>query len=198
MRIYIVLPNVPALIKSLSDLETSYVIAVDSAVSELNTLNIRYDIAVGDFDSLKDESLIKSNKVKLNPIKDESDTASAVRLAYESSDDIIILGGLKGNRIDHLYANLLLFRKYPGLVAIDDNNKITAKPNGTYTYFKKDYDYLSIFAIEKSLITIEGVKYPLDKYELKKDNPIGLSNEIIHHATITVHEGLILIIESKD
>ena len=49
--------------------------------------------------------------IKLDPVKDISDSEAAVNLAKELGyEEIIILGGL-GNRMDHSYVNLKLMQK---------------------------------------------------------------------------------------
>ncbi|MDY0210240.1 MAG: thiamine diphosphokinase [Acholeplasma sp.] len=198
MKTIVVSPKVPENIQTLVDFAHAYVIAVDSAVKKMNELGIKYNLALGDFDSLDDLSLIQSETYRLNPIKDESDTAKAIEMAYQKSSEVYLVGGLKGNRIDHLYANLILLQKYPRLIIMDDTNHITLKTKGTYHFFKNEYDYLSLFALEDSIISIKGVKYPLTNYVLKKDNPIGLSNEIIKEAILEIDQGSLLIIQSKD
>lgn len=198
MKILVVAPKVPTQLNNLIQVDDFYVIAVDQAVSELNNQAIQYHLAVGDFDSLSDTKEIHSDILKLNPIKDESDTYKAIEIAYTKSDDVTLLGGLAGPRIDHLYANLLLLQRFPNLTIMDEHNKIEIKPKGTYAYKKNAYNYISLFAIEDTIITLEGTKYLLDHYLIKKDNPIGLSNEIEDEATIHIHDGLLLVIQSKD
>ena len=198
MTVIVIAPKVPLNIKKLIDLNDCFIIAVDKAVEDLNRLKIHYDLAIGDFDSLQDEKSIKSEQIKLNVVKDESDTFEAIAYAYQKSDTVILVGGLQGNRIDHLYANLLLFQKYPNLTIIDEHNRITSKRKGIYSYDDNGYDYISIFAINDAIITLTGTKYLLSKYQLKKDNPLGLSNELITKATIEVIEGVVLVIQSKD
>lgn len=198
MKVVVVAPKVPKNIKDLVNLDDSFIIAVDKAVEGLNELEITYDLAIGDFDSLQDEKSIKSDIIKLNTVKDESDTFEAISQAYKKSNTVFLVGGLQGNRIDHLYANLLLFDKYPDLTIIDEHNEITLKRKGIYSYEKKEYDYISIFANKDSIISLKGTKYLLSKYQLKKDNPIGLSNEIMTKATIEVLEGEVLIFQTKD
>ena len=198
MKILVVAPKVPTRLKDLLTIGDTYIIAVDQAVSELNKQQIQYQLAVGDFDSLLDIKEIQSDIIKLNPIKDESDTYKAIEIAYTKSNDVTLLGGLRGPRIDHLYANLLLLQRFPKLTIIDEHNKIEIKSKGIYAYKKNEYNYISLFAIEDTIITLEGTKYPLDHYLIKKDNPIGLSNEIEDQAIIHIHDGLVLVIQSKD
>ena len=48
-------------------------------------------------------------------------------------------------------------------------------------------------------VTLEGFKYPLSGYCMTSDNSLGVSNEITGEtAKITVREGILIMIESKD
>lgn len=198
MKIAIISPSVPKDIKKIITVEDYYIIAVDGAVESLSKQGIQYQLAIGDFDSLKDESLLSGNVVRLNPIKDDSDTAKALERAFEKSDDVILIGGTEGARKDHFIANLMMLLKYPSLVIMDAYNHISLKTAGLYSLEKKGYDYLSVFAIENSIITLKNVKYPLSNFELNRFNPLGLSNEIIGVASLQIHQGLVMVIQSKD
>ena len=198
MKIAIISPSVPKDIKKIITVEDYYIIAVDGAVESLSKQGIQYQLAIGDFDSLKDESLLSGNVVRLNPIKDDSDTAKALEMAFEKSDDVILIGGTEGARKDHFIANLMMLLKYPSLVIMDAYNHISLKTAGLYSLEKKGYDYLSVFAIENSIITLKNVKYPLSNFVLNRFDPLGLSNEIIGVATLEIHQGLVMVIQSKD
>lgn len=198
MKIAIISPSVPKDIKKIITVEDYYIIAVDGAVESLSKQGIQYQLAIGDFDSLKDESLLSGNVVRLNPIKDDSDTAKALEMAFEKSDDVILIGGTEGARKDHFIANLMMLLKYPSLVIMDAYNHISLKTTGLYSLEKKGYDYLSVFAIENSIITLKNVKYPLYNFELNRFNPLGLSNEILGVASLQIHQGLVMVIQSKD
>lgn len=198
--IYVVSPKVPKDLRKVVDIENSVIYACDSAVEELIKQGIRIDLAIGDFDSLNDKSLLKDIKViTLSKMKDDSDTAYALRHAYQHSDNVILVGGLQGKRIDHLVANLLLLEKYPELTIIDDMNKINRLEKGIYNIKRTHFKYLSIFPFEDSTITLEGTLYPLDHEKLFMYDVIGLSNEFIRDdVLLEVHEGTILLILSNE
>lgn len=199
MKIIVVSPKVPSNIKELINIEEYTVYACDSAVSDLYQQNIKIDLAIGDFDSLEDLSLLENIKtIKLNKEKDYSDTSYAINHAYNHSDEVILLGGIKGSRIDHFIANVLLLEQFKNLKIIDDTNKLFILEKGVHTINKEDYEYLTIFPIVDSLITLKGTKYTLDKKHLKEKDQLGLSNEIIlNSATIKIEYGKVLIIQSK-
>ena len=198
MRFIVVCPKVPQNIKQLIAFENVFVVAVDAALKDLVKNHIHVDAAIGDFDSLENPQLLENlPTIKLNPVKDVSDTFSALEYAFSNSEDVVMVGGLFGSRIDHLYANLLLFHHYPKLTIIDEGNKIQSFTEGTYTFEKDEYDYFSIFSIKESLISTKGSKYNLTDYWMKPNDPLGLSNEIEDTLTLTVKQGHVIVIRSK-
>lgn len=72
------------------------------------------DVIIGDFDSVNADTLDffkKKNDIewtKLNPVKDDTDTEAAIRLAIEKGAQSITLLGATGSRIDHVLANIEL------------------------------------------------------------------------------------------
>jgi thiamine pyrophosphokinase len=161
--------------------------------------NINPDISIGDFDSVNDSEfeLIKKNSkkiIKLNPIKDESDTHEAIELVKDY-EKIIIFGGIKGKRIEHLFANIIDLINYPNLSMIDEDSLIETVNDNNYKV-KDNYKFVSLYAIEESIIDLNGFKYELNNYLLKRNDPLCLSNEIINNPKINLKKGKLLIIYS--
>lgn len=199
MKVAVISPQVPKDIRSLIDIDEYVVYACDKAVEALIKQKITIDIAIGDFDSLKNLELLKGLKtIKLNNIKDYSDTSYAIKHAYDKTNDVILIGGIKGSRSDHFLANLFLLKKYPNLVIMDDTNKIYTINKGYHTIAKAGFKYLSVYPIMDSIFSLKGTKYDLDNKDLQAFDPLGLSNEIIDSkAIIELYEGVLLIIHSK-
>lgn len=196
----VIAPGLPKDLANFIDIKNSYIICCDGALDVLSKENIKPDLVVGDFDSLKNKNLLKGlKKIKLPIEKDVSDTNYALSLAFKNSNNVTLIGGLKGNRIDHLYANLLLLNKYPKLTIIDDTNKVFLLEKGSYNINSLEYEYISFFSLTESLITLEGFKYNINNYNLKIDDPLCLSNnQIKKNAKINISKGKILVIMSKD
>jgi len=157
------------------------------------------DISIGDFDSVTDSELdiIKKNSkkiIKLNPIKDKSDTEEAIELVKDY-DEIHILGGIKGKRIEHLFANIISLINYPNASLKDEDSLIEIINDNNYK-IKKEYKFISLYAIEESIIELRGFKYNLNDYLLKTNDPLCLSNEIINNPKIELKKGKLLIIYS--
>ena len=200
MRAVLILFDIEKINKE--DLIDSTIIGVDRGALNAISKGISLDISIGDFDSVSQEELelIKKNSktvVKLNPIKDKTDTEEAINLA-NSYDEILILGGIKGKRIEHFYANLMLLKNNPKIIIKDDYSKIEYKDKSFIP--SNGYKYISLFPIDDyAIISISGMKYNLCNYILKKDEPtLGCSNEIIENPYIEIKEGRLFVFYSME
>ena len=178
----------------------TYIIGVDRGALFSIENNLTLDLAIGDFDSInKDEfELVKSNSKKiivLNCEKDATDTDEAIIHARKISDDITIYGGIQGKRIEHFISNINLLCKNPSVKLIDNESIIFT--TDTNLEFKKDeFKFISFFAIDDAIISLKGFKYPLDKYDMKRYDSLGISNEIISDAGLIIEKGRVLVIKS--
>lgn len=161
---------------------------------------IKLDYILGDFDSITSEELkiIKKkcpNIIKLNPIKDDTDTEFAINY-FKNATEFIIHGGIQGKRIEHLISNINLILKYDNINVIKDNNtRISRLLSGTY--FINEYKYISFFAKSGSLISLKGFKYDLDNYQFKEFDNLCISNEIENEYGEVQFNGKGVIIMSK-
>lgn len=179
-----------------------YLIGVDKGAYQAFKQGIKLNVAIGDFDSISNdeyEELIRNVSVKkLNPVKDLTDTADALEYAMKMSDDITILGGIEGNRIEHLIANLNLFNKCNSLKIINKYSKIYLLDKSC-KIFDNEYKFISFYWYEGDpIIDLNGFKYELNNYLLKPYDSLCISNEINGNANIFVKNGKILVIETKN
>lgn len=199
MRAAIILFNINKIDKDC--LKDALIIGVDKGALNAINHNIQLDIAIGDFDSVSKSELdlIKNNSkriIKLNPIKDETDTLEAINLCKDY-DEITIYGGIKGKRIEHFYANLILLRNHKNIKMIDDNSLIEIKNKSFIPNL--NYKFISLFSLnDNTNISLTGFKYNLSNYDLKSNDPLCISNEIISNPYIDINNGELLIIYSKD
>ncbi|MBQ7993656.1 MAG: thiamine diphosphokinase [Solobacterium sp.] len=189
---------------SLPDIQADY-IGADAGALVLAKKKKRMVLAVGDFDSVSDEemNLIREYADKvivLNPIKDDTDSESALNHVLELGYDHIVMCGALGRREDHSLVNLRLVYKHPGVLSLyDQNNLIEAYEEGTYTFAKDEWKYISFFTFAHAVITLENMKYPLDHRTLTPEDLYTLSNEITEEEGILhVLEGKVLVIRSHD
>lgn len=200
MRVIIITYPTPKDIQGLISIKADdYVIAVDQAVQYVIEQQMTFDLAVGDFDSLKDDQVLEGHPhERLSSIKDVTDTEYALdRAILMSPTKIYIIGGMEGgHRIEHFFAHTFLFKKYPNLIMMDEHTTIRHLGPGVHQTSHKGY--ISLFAYPQATISLEGFKYDLDAYVLETYDPLCISNEL-EQATgwIEVHEGDVLIFESK-
>ena len=145
--------------------------------------------------------------VRLRPEKDDSDTQSAMNYAIQNGAKEIVILGVTGNRVDHLMANfglLILAQKQDTEVALADRyNYMKLISSGTILKKAEQFGkYVSFFPLGGDVtgLTLEGFKYPLDKYHLTTaDSGLTVSNEISEeYAKVTYESGTLLMIMSRD
>ena len=182
------------------DYNNKIVVGVDRGAYLAYQANIKLDYAIGDFDSISArelELLLDYTKViKLNTIKDETDTLYALRM-FKDASNLIILGGIMGSRIDHFIANLKLFYEFKNLTLIDNDAMIMECKN-EMNFSKDEYKFYSFFALEDVYdLTLKGFKYPLDAFLMKKESLLGVSNELISDGSLSFSKGKLLLVKTK-
>ncbi len=191
--------------------EEHIVIAADRGVECCQRLGIIPDYLIGDFDSISKEAyeVMQTWKVpinQLNPIKDDTDTEAAIRLALEKTQgDIMIFGGT-GSRLDHVLGNISIlglgFAYGRKIYLIDETNRIQLIDKECVIEKDKQFGtYVSVCALSGTVtgLTEEGFYYPLNRHTLEGFTSLGISNEIVADvARITIEDGVLIVIESKD
>lgn len=188
------------------------IIAADRGMEFFYRNHRNPDIIVGDFDSVDTESLAYFRgqpevRIKdLCPIKDDTDTESAIRLAIEMGAERITLLGATGSRLDHVLGNVELLgiglQTGVPIAIVDSHNRIRMIDKGIT--LKKDEQhgtYVSLIPYTSQVehLTLRGFKYCLSDATLRGFCSLGVSNEIYEEeAVITFDEGILLVIESKD
>ncbi len=183
------------------DFSNKIVIGIDKGAYIAYQSNIILDYAVGDFDSITTMELEEltnyTNVIKLNPEKDETDTLHALRM-FKTYDNLYLLGGIAGGRIDHFVANLKLFYEFPNLTIIDNDTYIKECEN-ELNFQKDEYKYYSFFALEDVYdLCLKGFKYELKNYFLAHTSALGVSNEIVENASLNYSKGRLLLIKTKE
>ena len=180
-------------------------IGVDKGALTLARNGKRMLLAIGDFDSVEESDLAyikeySDTLIQLNPIKDDTDSEAAVMYAIEKGYQKIHLYGGLGGRLDHAMINLRLVSRFPETVYLhDQNNFIFSLGEGVHSIDKRDYTYISFFTEDEATISLEGLKYPLDKQQLTNKDTYTTSNEILEdRGIVTVHAGQVTVIQSKD
>lgn len=188
------------------DLRDADYIGADKGALLLAQKKVEMVLAIGDFDSVHEEDMAlirqySSEVIKLNPIKDDSDSEAAVRAALRLDyEKIILLGGL-GGRMDHALVNLRLCAMFPNQLLMEDNeNRIEALHEGSYTFRGTDgWKYYSFFTFEEAVVSLEGFFYPLKDQRLGPLDLYTVSNELsAAEGRLVIKKGTVLVIRSRD
>ena len=162
------------------------------------------DYLYGDKDSVNprhwEKILTTEPEVKTFPVA-KNDTDLALVLQDLPEESLVIATGIWGGRADHLFANifsLLAAKKQAShTLLMADQEEImllmTAGDKATFTVDKKKAHAVSLLPLEeKNLVSIEGVKWPLNKAELFITHPYAISNEMERdNITVNCHKGSI-------
>lgn len=188
------------------------VIAADFGLEFCGRNRILPDMAVGDFDSVSEETLSNFQEkegivwYRLNPEKDDTDTEFALRKALEAGAERITVFGGTGSRLDHVLGNIELLgiglSEGVPVELVDAHNRIRMLKTGITLEKEKQFGkYVSLIpytdCVEHLFLT--GFKYPLADACLRGFCSLGISNEIVEPAAeIRFDGGILLLIESGD
>ena len=178
------------------------VIGVDRGALICLKQGISMKTALGDFDSVTEDEkkLLEKNcasLIKLNPRKDVSDSEAAVLWAKENGYERIILVTSMSGRFDHTYVNFRLVANYV-CELLDEQNHVFLIHKGTCELKKMDYRYVSFFAVDHAVVSLQGFSYDLNQYELDCRNVLCLSNEILKKKGTVMTTGDLWCIQSND
>ena len=169
---------------------------------------------VGDFDTLGESLLPKYEALgvpirKFNPVKDYTDTEIAVRLAMElEAEKITILGASEGNRLDHLFGNVLTMmaptRAGIPCFMVDPHNRVRILTKALEIRKEEQYGkYISLIPLTTDVhgVTLTGFKYPLwdHRFHIETTGSLGISNELAEEVgRIDFRSGILLMLECMD
>lgn len=184
--------------------DSAFKIACDAGYLNFKRVGFEPDLLIGDFDSLKEvPDAIK--KIRLNPIKDVTDTEYALNLLIsEGYDDISIYGAI-GERLDMTLTTVSLLAKASlqgiRIKAFFDDKIIFSLYNSEVSFKEDATGTISVFSFlnEARGVDESNLKYELKDYTLKNVEPLGVSNEFISkRATIRVKDGILIVITKAD
>lgn len=187
-------------------------IAADSGMNFLHRNHIIPDVIAGDFDSVESGSLEAFSQMKevemlrLNPIKDDTDTEFVIREAIRRGAKEITVLGATGTRLDHVLGNMHLLgiglQEDVMIELVDAYNRIHMISGEVELKKSEQFgEYISLLPIDGTVtgVTLEGFKYPLKDAVIPSFSSLGISNEIVEEqAKIKIKKGVLLLIESRD
>ncbi|MCC8131926.1 MAG: thiamine diphosphokinase [Oscillospiraceae bacterium] len=172
-----------------------FVIAADGGMSYLDSLGIKPDLIIGDFDSSSEP--VSGDVIKLPVEKDDTDSVFAVRYALEHGYKEIHIYGGTGGRFDHTIANIQILsyiaehqaRGYlysPEMVMTVIQGNLTIESTGIFSVF-------SLSGISHG-VSITGGFYEMHDGEISSSFPIGVSNHSVGKpVTVKSSDGTLLI-----
>ena len=191
--------------------DAEMVIAADSGAAWLTRVGVRPDLVIGDMDSidpaLLDRLAMEGTTVERHAAdKDQSDGELALDRAVEAgADDVLILGALGGDRIDHELSNLLMLAdpRWRGrrLRIVRDGTTVRALRAGERLELEAepgDFVTLLALAADAAGVRTEGLLFPLRGETLELGRSRGLSNQVDHvPASVSLDGGTLLVIETR-
>lgn len=178
-----------------------FIICADGGFRYNMFLGRMCDLVVGDFDSLGVTPEFE-NKIVLPCEKDFTDMKTAVDEGLKRGyGEFVVFGALGGERADHSVANIALLSYICSKGArgrlIHENRVFLGFADSKVNLPVRDNGYISVFSLcdESREVTIKGLKYCVEKVNLRADTPYGVSNEFIgEEAEISVGNGRLLVI----
>lgn len=176
--------------------DADFVIAVDGGYQRLLDEGMEPDVVVGDFDSFDGKP--PEEALRYPSEKDVTDLEIALDLARERGATRMDVYGALGGRIDMTFANVGLLESYPEVQLHGAGQTVYLVKTGEHTVMRREGHYLSFMPWKAATISIEGVKYPLDRHEVKSGEALTISNEwSTDDARLTIHEGMVLVMIVK-
>jgi thiamine pyrophosphokinase len=187
------------------------VIAADSGADWLDGRGVSPDVVIGDMDSI-DPTLLarlaeRGVEIEEHPAdKDASDLELALsRAVAGGANEVVIVGGLGGGRLDHELANLLLLfdRRWNAIRLRLVRGGTTARALHAGRRDELDGapgDLVTLLPVgsDATGVRTEGLRYPLATETLQAGRSRGLSNEVEHApASVSLEGGTLLIIETR-
>ena len=199
----VIVAAAPFCSEGIKKVDNAFIIAADRGLKTAEAFNINPDIVIGDFDSLG-EIPKRENVIRLNPVKDDTDTLYCVKTALERGFKTMLIYGGTGGRTEHTLANIatLIYAKEHGANAllIGEGEIIIAVQNESLRFKRQCEGFFSLFSAQREInVTLKGLKYEVENKAVYNSFPIGVSNEFIgKEAFVKVCGTAIIVYEEKN
>lgn len=183
-----------------------HVIAADGGLAVCLAAGRMPEVVLGDFDSLAPRMLEQARdagvKIVRHPVeKNESDLDLALSYARETGSAGVCFTAAFSGRIDHTLAalgTLLRSADLDGRLAEPklDGYALHARHRPSIVLAASPGQTMSVFAFDpETVVSMEGVRYPLVSQPLPVLSSLGLSNVALgREQTFTVHAGSALVL----
>ena len=185
------------------------VIAADGGSRHCLSLDIKPAVLIGDLDSIDQELLKDWQKTGVEIIqhpedKNETDLELALLLAQERGAKEILVYGAVGGRLDMTLGNLIMLahpRLIPQITLICGNEEVhLLHAKESLSLSGKPGEIVSLIPMKPgtSIVSTNGLLYPLNNDALKFGYTRGISNQLVKkQATINLDFGLLVIIHTR-
>jgi len=191
--------------------EVDFLICADGGANYAALSSRIPDLVIGDLDSILPINLKQCENAgcvieRYPSEKDETDLELALLRAEEKArllgEQDIWLYGATGKRIDHFFGNVGLMlayaRKGYWLRIVDPEHELWIVQGREEICGSPGQEISLISLSEKSVVSTEGLYYPLKKGVLLQERPRGVSNVFLREkAVVEVHEGWVMVVMPK-
>ena len=175
------------------------VVCADGGANHAQTLEIKPDIIIGDFDSITPETKIFFQDIIQLHLEDQNttDLEKAIEHCLERKITSIDIVGALGSRIDHTTGSLGCFKKHGNKIhirIIDSMGELTLVRKETHLEMREG-EKLSLIPLDRCTgVTTTNLKYPLNNDILELGVHEGISNEATStHVSIQLGSGTLLL-----
>ncbi len=197
-----------------------FIIGVDRGTLTAYNAGLPVKMSVGDFDTVKAEESLEAvgldfekQVILLNPVKDDTDTEHALRLAIDmltgdqqGESGRIIMFGCTGSRLDHTFASIRLLKlaaeKNVEAYILDMNNRIRVARGEVNITRDETFPvkYISVlpYGDQARKITEKGFKYEITDVTMDAETSLGISNELTSDNGKIFSEDYLIIMETRD
>jgi thiamine pyrophosphokinase len=191
--------------------DADLLVAADAGAHWLVAQGVTPHLVVGDMDSISPDLLAQLGAqgvaIERHPNdKDASDVELAVERAVGAgADQIVLIGALGGERLDHELANLLVLADDAWsstpleLAVVHGPTRVLVLRGGARIELQgKTGDLVTLLPIAGAAegVRTDGLRYPLGGETLRMGRSRGLSNVVeAAPASVSVERGILLVIE---
>jgi thiamine pyrophosphokinase len=198
-------PPAKKVIKYLQSTGYHTLLCADGGADTARKIGIIPDYIIGDFDSVKAETLsFFSKKSEIIKIKRQNDTdvEKCLKFAIRMRCEETVLLGAVGDRLDHSFCNMgivIKFFKKIKVRIISDKSILTPYTGEAELRTIPD-ETISLYGFdEKTKITSSGLKYPLKRTALPFGQRESTSNAAVRQVVrLKITGGMIFVIRDFD
>ncbi|MGI6263633.1 MAG: thiamine diphosphokinase [Succiniclasticum sp.] len=189
------------------------VVAADKGLDYLADAGTVPSLVVGDGDSATAEAWQAAKKAGLTTEYDRDKDYTDLQLLLEAMDDdkFWVFSGVFGGRFDHLFSAVqsigaqALHQKQPMVLADEREICVFVPADMSVSFYPPEGETPVAVSLlpftEESMVSIEGVKWPLDEKILLRDIPYSISNVMseaeqekeMPHVHFTCHTGMTIL-----